>query len=251
MGEGPARAETRGMSERVLTEVIKTPALKELMILLMKDIDPDTAPGLVRTALWGEAALSLSMFGAFPQMANWLVEFLLEAGRQMNHLPEPLLKELLVKVGSGIDSSRLRRLPVVYGELAARLLVGGGADAADACAAAARAANRALAGLDRMTGGLEADRERLGVAVAAGLDELDTVALGRVLNRLVALGNSVRRARRHGAAERMRSLLSQVDPGELFSMLAGAAGSFASAARVLLGQAAALMKGRRRAGPGR
>jgi len=226
--------DTQGLSERVLTEILRTPDLKELIILLMKDIDADKAPGLIKTALWGEAGVSLSLFGAFPDMANWLLELLLELGRQLNGLPAPLLQDFLVQVGSGIDQARLKQFPEVYGSLAKRILIGADGNAGDAGALTASALNAALAGADRLTTALDDNREETAKAIAVSLDEFDTATAGKVLNRFLALGNAVRRARRVPPGARLRSLLFEVEAGELFSLLAGVLKSCAAAGWTLL-----------------
>jgi hypothetical protein len=226
--------DARGLSERVLSEILQTPALKELLILMMKDIDPDAAAGLVRAVLWGEAGVSLSLFGALPDMVNWLLEFLLETGRQLNGIPAPLLREFLVKVGSAIDSERLGQFPGVYGDLVKSLLMVGGGDARDAGAMPARAVNAALAGIDQLTSSLDENRERVAGAVALSLDELDTVTLGKVLNRLLALGNSVRRARRVSLRSQLEAVLSQLEAREVFSAVGGALRDCASAGWTVL-----------------
>ena len=215
-------ADPRGLSERVLSEILQTPVLKELIILMMKDIDPDAAPGLVRTVLWGEAGVSISLFGAFPDMVNWLLEFLLETGRQLNSIPAPLLKEFLVRVGSAIDSERLGQFPGVYGDLAKRLLIGDGGDAGDAGAMAAKVVNAALAGIDQLTSELDDNREQIADAIAGSLDELDTASVGRILNRLLMLGNEVRRERRVPLGKRLESMLSGLEAKEVLSALGGA-----------------------------
>ncbi|MGC9336261.1 MAG: hypothetical protein ACP5JJ_19130, partial [Anaerolineae bacterium] len=109
---------TPGLTERLVKEIIDTPALKEIILLQMKDIRPEAAPGVVKTLLWGDPGVSLSAFGAAPDAVNWLLELLLEVGRQLNGLPEPLLKDILGRVGSGVERERLEELPRVYGEFA-------------------------------------------------------------------------------------------------------------------------------------
>jgi len=232
------RTDPQGLSERVLTEILRTPALKELVILLMKDIDADTAPGLIKTALWGEAGVSLSLLGAIPDMANWLLELLLETGRQLNGLPEPLLRDFLVQVGSGIDQARLLQFPEVYGRLLKRLL------SWDDGALMASAVNSALTGADRLTSGLDDNREETAKAIAVSLDEFDTATAGKVLNRFLALGNAVRRSRRVPPGTRLRSLLSEVEAGELFSMLGGLLKNCAVAGWILLSGRLRSLKGK-------
>lgn len=175
---------TPGLSERLLREVIATPALKELMLLQMKDIKPETAPGLVKTLLWGDPGISMSLFGAMPDAVNWLLELLLELGRQLNGLPEPLLKDILGQVGSGIDGERLKQFPEVYGQLARRLLIGEGKTPEETRAAVVAALNTALAALDGLTLRLEDNRAEIARSLASGLKELETAALARSLRRI-------------------------------------------------------------------
>jgi len=230
----PTTTDPRGLSERLVSEILRTPVLRELIILVMKDIDADTAPGLVKTVLWGEAGVSLSLFGAVPDMVNWLLEFLLETGRQLNGIPAPLLREFLVKIGSAIDSERLGQFPGVYGDLVKRLLIVEGGGTGDAGAIAAKAVNAALTGIDQLTSGLDDDREQVAGAIAGSLDELDTVTLGRILNRLILLGNAVRHKRRVSLRRRLEAVLSQLEVGALLSAVAGALKSCATAGWTVL-----------------
>ena len=178
-----------GLSERILREVIATPAFKELMILQMKDIKAETAPGLVKTLLWGDPGISMSLFGALPDAVNWLLEFLLELGRQLNSLPEPLLKDILGQIGTGIESERLREFPAIYGQLVRRILVGEDKSPEEVRAAVIAALNTALAGLDNLTVRLEENRADIARSLSEGAKSIDTATLARSMRRigLVAL----------------------------------------------------------------
>lgn len=182
-----------GLGERVLREIIATPALKEIILLQMKDIKPETAPGLVKTLLWGDPGISMSLFGALPDAVNWLLEMLLEVGRQLNGLPEPLLKDILGQVGKGIDDERLRELPEIYGRLARRLAFGEAASPEDARAAVIGAVNDALVRLEAFTAGLEARRDEVARSLASIWKELDTGALSRSLKHLGAVAAAAAR----------------------------------------------------------
>jgi hypothetical protein len=173
-----------GLPERILREIIATPALKELIILQMKDIKAETAPGLVKTLLWGDPGISMSLFGALPDAVNWLLELLLELGRQLNGLPEPLLKDILGQVGGGIDQERLKQFPAVYGQLARRLLIGEDKTPEEARAAIITALNAALTGLDRLTVKLEDNRTDIARSLAQGIKEVDKAPLARTLRRV-------------------------------------------------------------------
>lgn len=175
---------TTGLYERIMREVIATPALKELIILQMKDIKPETAPGVVKTLLWGDPGISMSLFGALPDAVNWLLELLLELGRQLNGLPEPLLKDILGQVGGGIDGERLKRLPEVYGQLIRRIIIGEGKTPEEVRAAVISAINAALAGLDSLTVKLEDNREDIARSLSEGAKAVDTAALARSLRRI-------------------------------------------------------------------
>jgi len=193
-----------GLGERVLREIIATPALKEIILLQMKDIKAETAPGLVKTLLWGDPGISMSIFGALPDAVNWLLELLLEVGRQLNGLPEPLLKDILGQVGGGIDGERLRRLLEVYGQVARRLAVGEAASPEEARAAAIDAVNAAIGRLEALTAGLEARREEVARTLTSIWKELDTAALARSLRHLGAVAAAAARpeGKKRGRAAR-------------------------------------------------
>jgi hypothetical protein len=187
---------TPGLSERVLKEVMQTPALKELILLQMKDIKAETAPGLVKTLLWGDPGISMSLFGALPDAINWVLELLLELGRQLNGLPEPLLKDILGRIVTGVDKERLGQFPEIYGQLTRRLLIGEGKTPEEARTAVIAALNAALAGVDRLTLKLEENRDEIARSLTRGWEELDTAALARTLRRVGLL--AVATARRPG-----------------------------------------------------
>lgn len=115
---------SHGLTENLLREVLRTPPLKELILLQMKGIDPDNASGLVRAMMWEDPDVSLSLFGSVSDMVNWLLEFLLELGRQIGDLPEPLLEEILGIIGGEIDRERLREIREVYARLILHLALG-------------------------------------------------------------------------------------------------------------------------------
>ena len=196
------RVTSPGFGERVLKEIIATPALKEMILLQMKDIKPETAPGLVKTYLWGDPGISMSLFGALPDAVNWLLELLLELGRQLNGLPEPLLKDILVQVGAGIDRERLKQLPEVYGQLIRRLAFGEGKTPEETRAQVMGAVNKGLAGLDRLTAKLEANRADIARSLAQGWREVDTAALAKALRRLGLLALAAARPPKEKAGGR-------------------------------------------------
>ncbi len=185
-----------GFSERLLREIIATPALKEVILLQMKGIKPEAASGLVKNLLWGDPGISMSLFGSLSDVVNWLVEFLLELGRQLNGIPEPLLKDLLGRIGAGIDLERMKQFPEVYGEFLRRLLLDEEKGPDEVRAAVVSALNRAISALDQATLPLERNREEIARALRQALKELDTAALARSARRLGNLAASSFRAER-------------------------------------------------------
>ncbi len=179
-----------GLSERILREVLATPAVKDTILRSMGGIRPETAAGLARTMLWDDPAVTMSLFGALPKMVDWTMEFLLEMGRQLNAVPEPLLKGLLAEVGKGIDVGKMNELPVVYGQLARRL-AGEGGMPAETRAAMIASVNSALARLDRFTLDLKQNRKALARSLSENVGEIDVAVLGRSLCRMARVGATV------------------------------------------------------------
>jgi hypothetical protein len=232
----------QGLSERLLREMLRTPAIKELVLLHLKDIKPESASGLVKTFLWEDPGMSLSILGALPGFLNWLAEFLLEMGRQFNNLPEPMLWDFLGRIGEGIDRERLAELPKVYGQLLGRILSTEEASRALE-ETIPRALNAAVSGMEKAARVLE-EREEAARALAASLDRVDAVSLGAAVNRLVKLGNRVRESRTVPLHKTCRTILEQLEPREVRRALAGTlkdilsmgASFFAWCARAVVGR---------------
>ena len=176
-----------GLGERLLREVLKSPPLKELLMLYARSIDPQKAPGLARALLWEDPVLFMSVVGALPDAADWTVEFLLELGRQLDTLPGPLLRDFVAMAKESVDGGSLAQIPPVYGRLMRKLLVEEGAAPEQVLAFVVGAANAALAGADELTRALEENLDRLVPSLAGCLQEFDTAAAGRVAKRVSRL----------------------------------------------------------------
>lgn len=112
--------ENAGAGARVIREILRTPVFLEIVRTGMAVREPESARAAARILLGEDPALTLSLAGGVPGMVNYLVEFLLELGKEMNNYPAPLLKSFSGKLYSDIDMDRVRELPVVYLELARR-----------------------------------------------------------------------------------------------------------------------------------
>ena len=111
-----------GVGARVLREVIRTPAFLEIIKTNISGLDPEDARAMVRTFLREDANLSLSLMGTSPVVLNYLVEAILELGRQLAGFPPALLDTFISQMASEIDSGALKEIPGVYGPLLERVL---------------------------------------------------------------------------------------------------------------------------------
>ncbi len=106
-----------GVGARVLKEIIRTPAFLEIIKMNARDFDPESAREIVRTLLWQDVELSLSLVGTVPEIVNYLTAAVLELGKQMNKFPGGLLDQYVTAVITDIDQDTLMEYPEVFGTL--------------------------------------------------------------------------------------------------------------------------------------
>lgn len=151
-GSGDLRGDDRGegamAGARVMREIIRTPAFLEIIKTNMTMLDPEGARMAVRTILWEDPELTLSLAGTAPDVINYLVEAVLELGRQLNQFPAPLLDAFLDQLMTGVNTEGMREVPAVYGPLLEKIDAGQRVRVAAGAIinALARAINRASAG---------------------------------------------------------------------------------------------------------
>jgi hypothetical protein len=114
--------QVEGLGQKLLSEMLKTPAVKEAILVNIRDMKADNAAGLVKTLLWTDAGFFLSMIGVLPTLVNYCVEFVLELGRQFGSMPAPLLKDFVNQVTGGLELERMAELPEVYGPFLNRMI---------------------------------------------------------------------------------------------------------------------------------
>ena len=86
--------EERGLIEttgRLLGEVLKTPFLKSILRQTLNEIDPKSAPKLVRTIMFEDIEVVLAVAGAIPPIVNTVVEVLKEIGDTLPNVPLGML----------------------------------------------------------------------------------------------------------------------------------------------------------------
>lgn len=113
-----------GLKTRVLRELIRTPAFRELVKLNLADVDPARARQLVRTALWEDPNLSLSAAAVSPQAINYLVEALLELGKQLGNLAPKLTEAFVAETVGDIDFEKMRQALQAWAPLVLREMPG-------------------------------------------------------------------------------------------------------------------------------
>jgi hypothetical protein len=205
-----------GLGERLVREMLRTPPLKELVLLMIKDIDPDGAKGLASALLWEDPVVFMSMIGALPDVINWLLEFVAELGRQFNVMPAHLLADFVKVIEGQIRLDTLKELPVVYGGLLQKIFFEDGHVADQAAELTFEALNLGLKKLDELTPETDAGRERIASALAGGIDRLDTRALGSLLGKAIKLANETRK-RRSAKGGKLKAVLAEIDAGEVAS----------------------------------
>jgi len=107
----------------LVRELIRTPGFQQLLLMHLRDIDPDNASELVRAALWEDVAFTMSVLGASPKLVNWLAEALIELGVQLNNFTTDILHDFLVQIGRDLDVERLKEVPGAYAPLVNELLL--------------------------------------------------------------------------------------------------------------------------------
>lgn len=107
----------------LVRELIRTPGFKELLLLHLRDINPDNARELVKAALWEDVSFSMSVLGASPKLVNWLVEALIELGVQLNNFTVDILRDFMVQLGRDLDVEKLKTVPGAYAAMVNELLL--------------------------------------------------------------------------------------------------------------------------------
>ncbi len=107
----------------LVRELLRTPGFKELLLIHLRDVNPENAAELVRAFLWEDVAFSMSVLGASPSLVNWVVELLLELGKQLNNFTLDILRDFIARMGKDLDTERLKELPSAYAPLVNQLLL--------------------------------------------------------------------------------------------------------------------------------
>lgn len=100
-------AKTKGIFElgdRIAKALLNKPGFKANLALLLNHIDPDSVPDLVRTLIWEDVGVALSLADAVPKIANALIKAAEETVTQVNdHFPPEFLREVIRIILAEID----------------------------------------------------------------------------------------------------------------------------------------------------
>jgi hypothetical protein len=118
------RAEGTGYSALpgLVRELVRTPAFKELLMMHLRDMNPENARELVRIFLWEDPGFSMGVMGALPKMVSWFAEAIAELGVQLSNLPATFLSDALSLMSQDMDREGLRSIPAAYAPLIKNML---------------------------------------------------------------------------------------------------------------------------------
>lgn len=184
-GSLPGGESGGGAGARVLREIIRTPVFMEIIKTNIAEVDPESAREMVRALLWQDVNLSLSLLGASPAMVNYLVEALLELGRQLNTFPEPLLQEFMLQMSDDLTTGRLGDFPEVYGPLLEKALFSNPEIRARVAGGLCGGVNACVRGINRILNGILESEPLPG----RGSVSLDAGALGEAVTLTARLIN--------------------------------------------------------------
>ncbi len=111
-----------GAPARVVRELIRTPAFRELVKLGLREGPPGNASSLARVLLREDVDMALSALGSVPGAVNWLMEFLLETLRQLNGFPAPVLGDFAGQLAGKVDREKAQALAAEASQALQKLL---------------------------------------------------------------------------------------------------------------------------------
>lgn len=161
---------------RVLREVLRTPAFRELIAINTAPLDAEEGRRLIETILRENPELPLDLLSSAPSVVDAATASAMALGEQLAGMPRPLLFAYLDGLIAAVDEDRLEALPRVWGPIVLSALP-----------ALARVVCRAFAELANTLRAEESDVDaadqlaNLDVLTTA-LQRLDGVELGRSVN---------------------------------------------------------------------
>ncbi len=205
----------------VLQEILRTPWIKQLLQIIVRDVDAATAAELVRNILWEDSGLSLSLMGALPRFVNWLEEFLLELGRQIDSFPPMLLRNFLGRMGQELDTDRLAEMGRVYASILRKLVWEDDETRSQFMEVPFSAVSTLVNKAGRVMAQPGKNADEVADAAVRGMASLDGAALGRLTQATIGYANSLKKAFSREPGKRGAALLRELDARDFMSLLSG------------------------------
>ncbi|MGC9323346.1 MAG: hypothetical protein ACP5G0_01225 [Desulfomonilia bacterium] len=102
----------------ILTEVLRTPVCKDQLRSCLKMATSSSGSSLVRSIMWQDPEVFLSLVSALPSLVNTLVDACAEMGEQLKEkFPPELLSHFILSIASEIDTERLKACSHTWSEL--------------------------------------------------------------------------------------------------------------------------------------
>jgi len=169
---------------RVLTEVLRTPKVREAVRIVLRNLDPENAALVARAATQTDPELWLSFVGSLPALANAMIVINSELIESTANFAPALLDQQAAQLVADTDLTRLGGNLAACAALAVRVSKNGEGATAAALGEAGR----------RLAGGFSAELERQDVEITTLLDSLVAGAAGlmrrhpAVVRQIVAAG---------------------------------------------------------------
>ncbi len=96
-----------GGGARMLRELLRTPRVVKTMRIALSNLDPENAPALVRTVLFGDSVLFFDLLTAGPDLANAVILGEREAATQLLEIPQELVDRFLPRLFEELSAEDL------------------------------------------------------------------------------------------------------------------------------------------------
>lgn len=94
-------------ANRVLRELLRTPRFKAGLKMVLNSLDPDSAPDLVKTLMWEDTDVFLSLLGSLPEIINLVLLALRELTVQLDNFTPEMLADFMAQVLEKLDGEAL------------------------------------------------------------------------------------------------------------------------------------------------
>jgi len=106
------------MTNRILQVLLSKPVFKQNFKTLLQNIDPDSAPDMVRTLIWQDMEFMFSLIAALPRIANVFIKTADEILIQVkDKIPDGLLEGYIKDLVREIDTESMERLKENFSKL--------------------------------------------------------------------------------------------------------------------------------------